>query len=546
MRFWIVVAALWMGLVVSTDKVWGQSAPVVLHVNRLHAQASDHNPGTLNQPLQTIQEAARRAVANKQERKGTRVVVHPGVYRESVWLGTYTNGQQEEPSSPMVFEASEPGTVIISGSEVWDNWQRQEKGLYLHTWPFDWKGGKEVINRREMVFVDGQLKTQVMAREKLGHSAQHLRGQGSYYVDDQEKKIYLQLASDDRLKETVEVGVRPTLWDQRGEDHVTIRGFVFEHAATAWSGGQAAVRIIDSENVLIENCSFRWNNWQGLYVGDSENVTVRRSRLNYNGGQGWNVWHVKNFLAEHTETSYNNWRGALGEHYGWNVGNKLMSAHGLTVRFHRAVGNLSRGLWLDYDISHAVIDDVVVQDNRLDGIWLEASQGPIVLKNSLIRGNGRSGLRTTYTENVVVENNIFIQNAEGPEVLLNDSQVIIDGGGKREVQNFETGERLQPVVRNWTFRGNTFVGGRFQHPHASGPTLIDTDLKKKDWQKFIRTLKASHNTYYHPLHAAVFGYPSYNNLTLREWQQRTGQDQGSVFQQPTEVVKMYHIRFADR
>ena len=46
-------------------------------------------------------------------------------------------------------------------------------------------------------------------------------------------------------------------------------------------------------------------------------------------------------------------------------------------------------------------------------------------------------------------------------VQIDDSQIIIDGGGKRKVTNFETGAAMYPVVRNWTLTNTTVIGGTF-------------------------------------------------------------------------------------
>jgi hypothetical protein len=234
-------------------------------------------------------------------------------------------------------------------------------------------------------------------------------------------------------------------------------------------------------------------------------------------------------LVEDSETSHNNWRGEQGGFSGWSVGNKVLSIHGLTIRRHVASDNYSRGLWLDYDISNVILDGVEVNDNLLDGMWLEATQGPTVIKNSAFCRNGWSGLKTTYSQHVSVDNNVFALNATREDVELNDSQLVVDGGGERVVQDFETRNQLPLTVKDWSVTNNMFVGTTFMHPYAKGPTLIDNDLSESDWQRFLESFDSNYNTWHHADRPEVFGFPKYNDLSLNDWQSQTGQDQNSVF-----------------
>ncbi|NND70190.1 MAG: T9SS type A sorting domain-containing protein [Rhodothermales bacterium] len=491
--------------------------------------ASDANDGTATAPLLTVSEAIRRAIDDKREYKSTHVVIRSGIYRESVNMKTWSNVVLGEYSTsdpnndtPILVEAEEVGGTIISGSDVWEDWTQQSGGVYAAPWTEEWSpDGTPVQDRRELVFINGSLLRQVVAESELAP--------GTFFVDQQGDRLLIAPESGNLDGALVEVGARQTLWDLAGEFNVTIRGLTFEHAVTKWAGGQAAVRIVSTQNVIVEDADFRFNNWQGIYFGESDDVAIYNSLMNHNGGQGWNTWRVRNFVAEDNETSYNNWRGDWGQWHGWNVGNKLESTHGMIIRNHKAIGNLSRGLWLDFDVTNTVLDNVLIAGNLLDGLWFEANQGPITLKNSRVCENGRSGLRTTYTRNVILDANLFYKNAHGTDVLTNDSQFSIDGGGIREAYDFETNEVLQLTVRNWQITNNTFVGGVFHARYANGPTLLDSDLNDIDFAEFTSTLTSNYNTWFHPDREAVFGFPSYDDVTLDEWRVRTGQDLNSTF-----------------
>ena len=513
-----------------TQTGFGQSVDQTLIVDRNHSSASDSNPGTADEPLLTINEAAKRAVDNKINYRSTRVIVEDGKYRESIQMIKYSNvvlgpysKSDPDNATPMYFEARNPGAVIVSGSDVWSDWQ-PDGDRFVHDWPFDWHDGSEELHlRREIFFVDGERMRQVLSPAEITP--------GTYYVDLRAAKVYLKpTAGKDLNQAEVEVGVREILWDQRGEFNTFVSGFIFEHAPTEWRGGYwAAFRVVTSKNVIVEKCEFRNNNGYALFFGETENVLLKDSKMNNNGADGWNTWRVLNMVATDNETSYNNWRGAWGNWHGWNVGNKLESTHGLVIRRHKAIGNLSRGLWLDFDMVDVVLDQVEVRDNYVDGLWIEANQGPITVKNSVFCNNHRSGIVTSYSQNIHLDNNLFYKNAYGERVETNDSQLHFRGRDTREIYDFQSGKNIVLVAKDWTLTNNIFVGGDFQARYAKGPTLIDTSLEGVDWDNIVGSLSADYNTYYHPDRAEVFGFPKYNDLTLSQWRESTTQDRNSSF-----------------
>ena len=513
----------------------GQTYNHTIHVDPVGTIGQDSNDGTEGAPLRTIQEAMNRAVAWKRQYQSTRVVLHPGTYREPLISFGYTNWPSNDPDNrtPILVEAQHKGTAVISGADIWTDWQLDANDVYVHDWPYDWgvspdpwNGVREIADivlRREMIFVEGEFLEQVLSRGEVSP--------GRFYVNESENKVYVSPPSGISMENAkVEVAVRERLWEQFYEDAVTIRGIVFEHAATAWEDGSAAVLISGSDRTLIEDTDFLWTNWQGLYLGESEDVTLRRVKFNYHGGQGWGMFRDKRLYIQDAETSFNNWRGRQGGFQGWSIGNKLLSVHGLTIRRLTAKNNYSRGLWLDYDISDAVLDQLNVSDNLLDGVWIEASQGPITVKNSVFCDNGWSGLRTTYSQRVTVDGNKFARNATREDVELNFSQLLIAGGGTRVIQNFETRSQLPLKVKDWTVTNNEFLGSEvFHHPYAKGPTLIDTDFKHAEWAEFLRSFTVDYNKWHHPSRDNVFGFPDYNDLTLAGWQNSTGQGRHSTF-----------------
>src|SRR3990170_6832229 len=62
----------------------GARGEIVLHVDGRHPGAHDRTAAAADAPLKSIGEAARRAIDNRRAGRATRILVHPGVYRESI------------------------------------------------------------------------------------------------------------------------------------------------------------------------------------------------------------------------------------------------------------------------------------------------------------------------------------------------------------------------------------------------------------------------------------------------------------------------------
>ena len=496
---------------------------------RLDAGASDQNPGTANQPLRSIQEAVNRAQVNKNKGLSTRVLIAPGIYREAVSFA-YSNYNGGGTDARVVVEGAGSDQTIISGADVYDHWQPSGSGVYSHSWTYTWGTvanpypdhiREDIVLRREMVFVDGSPATQVLLAAEMRP--------GTFRIDEQSAKIYLYPPAGVTLQEAlVEVSVRDRGWFSMWENNLTLRGFAVQHIATPWREGSGALVVSASNNALLEDISASYNNFAGLRIEKSSNVTLNRFTGNHNGSDGWSIWQCKNLVAENTETSYNNWRGYQGGYTDWSPGNKSFSVHGMTLRHHRAVGNYSRGLWLDTDHRNVLLEDVELRDNLLDGLFLEANQGPIVVRDALLVSNMRYGVVTANSEQVTFETSVLSDNGNG--------NFLISGMNEgREIADFETSGRFRVYARNWTIRGCAIgeVRGALQGGYnGEGRFLIGTTFGAQAWQRFTSTYQGSDNRWYTSERPDAFWWTGNEFVTLAEWQRRTGQDLGSTFQKP--------------
>ena len=485
---------------------------VTLHVANRQTGASDTNPGTERLPLRTVGRAAALAAAYNANGVATTVVIHPGIYREAVAF-------RAETAAPVTFQAAENGTVILSGSDVWTGWQPWRGGVYRHAWPYrwgvvavpaNWPAIAEIARRREMIFVNGRLLTQVLSPGAVTEA--------TFYVDERAGWVYIwPAAGTDMAKSMVEVAIRPNIF-KASHTNITIRGLTFQHAATFLDDN--AVDVSGGGSALIEDTQYLWNNWGGLDIQDSTNAVVRRGVANYNGGRGMSDWENKNILFEDNETSFNNWRGAWGGFVDWAMGGiKNMRVHGGIWRRHKSFANRSYGLWFDWDNRDVVVEDSVLCDNELSGLFLEASEGPIAVVRSTFCNNAHAGVSGNGTERVTLQDNVFYHNGVS-QIELGGSQV------RRGVDDWETKQARDLRDQHWALCGNVVVG---RTADAQEPGWA---LTVPDWPWFLSTLKSSGNTWWNAKRSAIFRFAGWRELDLTAWQRLTRQDADSILADP--------------
>jgi len=352
---------------------------------------------------------------------------------------------------------------------------------------------------------------------------------GSFFVDETGGRVTIWPASGtDMSTATVEVSVRPKLFESHHVSSLTIRGLIFEHASTCVSMvPSAAVAIVGGVNVLVEDCTFGWNNWTGLRLDGLVDSSARRIVASYNGALGILGFRLKRFSAEDIQTSYNNWRGALGQFYEWEpAGGKFLHVHGGVFKNYTAIGNEASGLWFDTNNNDVTVENAFLSKNRLRGFFIEANKGPITLQDSRICGNGADGFEGQHSESVSLIGNLFYDNRK--------SQIFVQSASdQRLIKDPETGATSTAISQAWSLQGNTIVG------IGSGELLFKTyQNSSENSQLFTRTMISDNNTWYDAESSNVFQidrggrghHPE--NVDFLRWQSETGQDKNSKFEPP--------------
>jgi parallel beta-helix repeat protein len=494
----------------------------LVYVDSTSADASDANPGTSRAPVRTLARAVELAQGYNKQGRGVRVVLQPGIYRESIRVAATGT----ETPAPMVFEAAIKGTAIISGSDVWSDWRPDgNDGIFSHSWQHAWgltpyPDGwsccvvlSDLMRRREMVFANGQRLRQVLTRDELTP--------GSFLISETARAVYLRLPAGLSIAATtLEVAVRSSLLLVDGRSNIVVRGVTFRHDNSG-VGGNAALTVQHSSDVRIEDNVLEWNHNRGLFFTTSRNLTVQRNVINSNGIGGIGGWEVGGSLFADNETSFNNWKGHEAGLTDWDpAGIKLLRLRDTAILGHKSIGNQSYGIWLDTDCVNVLLQTVTATDNLLDGVFLEAVQGPIAVKESLLSRNGRSGILIANAANGSLTANTVTGNHR--------YQIYVSGApAGRPVDDHRTGQKYSALQSaHWTMAANIITAD-----HAD-QALIATTLPAAIWQTFIRSLDSDRNLWFNPASKSALRWVDGVAIDLPTWQNWTRQDQHSCCAAP--------------
>ena len=480
---------------------------------------SDSNSGAAAAPFKTMHAAINKANTYNQNGTGVKVIVNPGVYREGVTIGDY-----KVTSAPLTVQAAVTGTAVISGSDVPTGWAQESATTYQRSFPHTttfcaipsgWPHIQPIVQRTEMVFVNGVPLTQVMSHDDLKP--------GTFFVSDAYQMMHIAPpAGTNMATALIEAAVRPMTLNVAKRSNVVIRGLVFKHAANCINSSSAAIN--SGDNVLVDSVQAIWNNWGGLGVFSSINTTVQNSVASYNGGAGFMGTQDQKALYNFNESDYNNWRGAQGAFYDWAMGGtKLFQMHGATVQNHFSYNNQAQGLWFDTDNKNIVVDHATLVGNVQAGLQIERNEGPITLQNSTLCSSGQ-GVNVLTSPNLTIKGNSFYNNSGTNKY---QAQIYLAGqAGGKIITDWQTGQQYHLFTTGMVLSGNTFQNA------APGQLAFGTYLSGNDWTQFASTLNASNNTWYDSTTPNAFKIVNGKLVNLATWQSTVQTDYSSVWQAP--------------
>jgi hypothetical protein len=476
--------------------------------------------GASTAPLHTIQAAINVANTRNQQKIGTTIVVNPGVYRESINIGSVPGGS----AAPLAIQASSTGSTVISGSDVLTGWQpvSGHAGTYWHSWtynfgecaiPSGWPTNISAIARRtEMVFVNSTPLTQVLSESQLRP--------GTFFVDEATNQLLITPPTGTSVSSAlIEAAVRPSIFSVSGRSNVTVSGLILRHANSCMN--KPAAIITGSSNVVVSGVQAVWNNWGGLELSGDTGVTVKNSIASHNGGVGFLGDQDVNTTFSYNESDFNNWRGAEGAIYNWGMGGtKLFAMHTATVQDHYSYGNQAQGLWFDTDNKNITVNNATVSGSIMSALQLEANEGPITVENSHFCSS-LAGVTTLNQEKLTMKYNSFYNNGGFGQYT---AEIYIAGrAGGHVIRDWQTGQSYDLRTSGTVLTGNNFQDA------TSGQHLFGTYLSGSDWSDFANSLVGSGNRWYDPMTLYSFLLPSAHLVNFSGWKSAVGTDYSSAW-----------------
>lgn len=495
---------------------------VVLHVDQAKAQRVwPHTEvwpdGSTDLPFPNIAWGVAQAQSLRKQGLAVHLLVAPGVYRETISVGSAGTAPK-----PLVIEAASPGSVIVSGAEVEARWTRvigtpQYSAPWLNNWGLSplpsgttSSSVPYLVRRREALLVDGTPLAQVANRNDLTP--------GTFVVDESANQIFLVPPSGitDLAGHLVEVAVRERTLDVKAYARsVAVKGFVFEAGAAPFTRYMAYVS--DNADILIEENTFRYSSWGGLGLCCTQGVTARDNVAVDNGGNGLDTYKAHNALIEGNYIARNNVRGFRSGYVGWSTaGSKNFRMHGAVFRGNTYDGNFARGLWFDTDVKGILIDGDRSCGNLRDGVFIEATQGPLTIQDTTFCNNGGAGIAVSTSGNVRVERSTLSNNAYG--------QLVFTGVPSRTWTDHVTGASItMGFFKSWTLASNTLSST------GSAPLIYSPVIPIADWKALLKAgnIVASQNVWSRPSMDGAIKIQA-TNYTMTEWQAATGDSEPVV------------------
>lgn len=275
---------------------------------------------------------------------------------------------------------------------------------------------------------------------------------------------------------------------------VTIKGLKIQNAGVSYLNENAAIKINQSFNCLIEDNILR-ENYFGIYLSKSFNCVIRNNNIE---------------ASNKTETSSGN-----GIHLWYS---KAITITGNKVKGHRD------GIYFEF-VMHSLVKDNYSQENLRYGLHFMFSDSCTYINNKF--ENNGAGVAVMYTKNVTMKGNKFINNwgAACFGVLLKDlTDCLIE---KNYFQRNTNGLYIEGCSRI-TVRSNNFISNGWAIKLMAN-SMNNYFLKNNFIANSFDIMTNSKN--------------SFNNFTTNYWSRYNGYDLdndgfGDV---PFRPVKMFSV-----
>ena len=361
-----------------------------IHVNVENLAASDDNPGTAALPLKTINRAVQLAARYPTTDTAATVLVHRGVYRESVTI-----------TRPLTL-AARPGAEI-RGSDVWSTGWTHSTGYWTHPGlpAFQAHGTCEYGPKRclwpEQVFYDGKPLLEVAGAPSKGQFA----------VTPDRAVVLAETPTGHTVEVTVRIG-----WVTIKSNGVTVTGFTMRHSANDAQTG--AITADASSNVSVVGNVLSDAHGAVISLSQGRNLRISENDISRGGQLGIHLSAVADTIVRHNRIHGNNTKAFSSN---WEAGGlKATRAVHLTADTNEVYENDGPGLWCDWECQDVVFSNNRIHHNVGPGIHYEISHTAHISNNVV----WKNGLGYSPTSNHWGWGaGILLQNSNGCEVSGN-------------------------------------------------------------------------------------------------------------------------------
>ena len=376
----------------------------------------------------------------------------------------------------------------------------------------------------QQVFCDGKPLTQIAGFVGEGYIDEAWRGRkgkgiadlepGSFFYDRGAKRLYLWLpGGENPAGHVIEAQVRSTGISTCDLDNYDIAGFKVTHASAGIGGS------FGSHNTM-ENMEVTYADFCGIGVGGSFNTLVH-CRSNYNGNTGISTFNRGHRIV-HCEVRFNNRRRWSA---GWHAGGMKNFSSDTVVSGCVAEGNVeSPGIWFDGSNTGVSIENCRCFRNGL-GIMYEIGERAIIRNNVCYENSGR-GIYISNSAYCSIANNLCYRNGMSGIVVI---------GVEREGGNVGDEETTYTPARGNVVWGNILMDNCYPGLAIKGwegrPELILPDERIKSNAGNV----SDYNIFYRSAKRGIpfwWNWGAMNCWTLKEWQDKTGNDKHSILAEP--------------
>jgi len=338
---------------------------------------NDGSSGSQSAPLATIARAVQKVSA------GGTIVLRGGTYRQSVHSISKRVTLQPYPHEQAWIKGSQVVSGFTSTGTTWTKtgWT---SSLCSTCYPSAVASANPAAGLPDQVFFDGIQQVQVTSASAVTAN--------TFYVD---RTNHLLVLGSNPAGHVVEATVseKAMQFDTTSAAGSVVRGLGFAQFGAHYNTDIAAMVIVNTGRMTLDSNTFAFSASRGLAIYGGQ-ATVVNNTFAYNGYAAVLAHRADNLVFKGNTIRRSNVEhftvGSPGSSTWGTV--KITSSAYVVVQDNVLTDNDLHGIWLDISCYQFTITDNVVQRSSGHGIWVEISGFGIVASN-VSTDNGGEGLR---------------------------------------------------------------------------------------------------------------------------------------------------------